>query len=344
MVVDFFGGTYMIKLVVDMQGGDNSYEMSVPAVIRFLNDFPEVTIYGCGKKEPLLGLISEFPERFIFVEAPEEIPMEAGVLEVLRLKNSPIIKGLDIILNKEAMAMVSAGGTGGFLSAATLKLKTIPGIKRAALVSPFPTFVKGKQVVVLDIGANNENSALELYQFALMGRIYSQKVVGVNEPKTYLLSNGSEEGKGSPVVSETAKLLKESNFPGFCGNTEGSTALNGDCDVLVCDGFSGNVFLKSSEGMAKFFGNTIKKTFKKNIFSKLSYLGVRKSIKSLNETLSYKHLGGAMLLGINGVCVKAHGSSNSDSFYYSIRVAYYLVKENVLTLIKEGIESGLSSN
>ena len=332
----------MIKIVVDMQGGDNGYQTTVPAVKRFLQEYCDAFVYITGEESVLGNEFSEFSDRVKIIHASELIPMEAGALDVLRLRDSGIMLGLEIIKGGNAEAIVSAGSTGGFLSACTVKLKTIPGIKRAALVSPFPTFVKGKQTIVLDIGANNENSVEELAQFALMGRIYSQRIVGVESPKTYLLSNGSEDLKGSPLVKETGKYLTSSLFPGFKGNIEANNALNGEADVLVCDGFTGNVFLKSCEGILKFMSGQIKQTFKRNIFTKFGYVLCRKGVKNIDETMKYKHLGGAMLLGINGVCVKAHGNSKEEQFFHSIRIAYQLVKEKVVDLLKEGCGSELN--
>jgi glycerol-3-phosphate acyltransferase PlsX len=235
-------------------------------------------------------------------------------------------------------AVVSAGSTGGFLSAATITLKMIPGVKRAALVAPFPAQIKGKKVVILDIGANNENSPEELVQFATMGRLYSQTVYGIEEPKVYLLSNGTEEEKGAPEVKQAHKLLKESNFPGFKGNIEARNALNGQADVVVADGFTGNIFLKGSEGIAKFMGNMIKGMFKKNLWTKLGYLHVRGGVKELTETMDYKSTGGAMLLGVNGNVIKAHGNSDAYSFKHALIVAKKLSMANVVEKIKEGMK------
>ena len=170
-----------------------------------------------------------------------------------------------------------------------------------------------------------------------MGKLYSQSVYGVELPKVYLLSNGAEEGKGAPEVKEAYKLLKENKFEGFEGNIEARYALSGDADVVVADGFSGNIFLKSSEGIAKIMSGMIKKAFKKNLWAKLGYLHVRKGIKEMSETLDYKNTGGAMLLGINGNVVKAHGSSDAKSFYSALRVAKKLAEKNVVEQIRKGL-------
>lgn len=325
----------MIKIVVDAMGGDNGSSIIVEAIEKFLKDNNDVEITVAGKKEELSALEGKCR----ILDARDIVPMEAGALEVMRLKNSSMMVAIKTMKDEGLDAVVSCGSTGGFLSAATINLKMIPGVKRAALVAPFPTKIKGKYVVILDIGANNENSPEELVQFALMGKLYAESVYGVEKPKVYLLSNGAEEGKGAPEVKEAYKLLKESNFEGFSGNIEARYALNGDADVVVADGFTGNIFLKSSEGIAKIMSGMIKAAFKKNLWSKLGYLHVRKGMKEMTETLDYKNTGGAMLLGINGNVVKAHGSSDANAFYHALRVAKKLAEKDIVNCIKKGLEN-----
>jgi glycerol-3-phosphate acyltransferase PlsX len=307
----------MKKIIVDAMGGDNGSSIVCEAVIDFLNENKDVEVCVVGRKEELTSL----ENKCRVIDARDIVPMEAGALQVLRLKNSSMMVAIKTMKEEGYDAVVSAGSTGGFLSAATITLKMIPGVKRAALVAPFPAQIKGKKVVILDIGANNENSPEELVQFATMGRLYSQTVYGIEEPKVYLLSNGTEEEKGAPEVKQAHKLLKESNFPGFKGNIEARNALNGQADVVVADGFTGNIFLKGSEGIAKFMGNMIKGMFKKNLWTKLGYLHVRGGVKELTETMDYKSTGGAMLLGVNGNVIKAHGNSDAYSFKHALIVA-----------------------
>ena len=325
----------MVKIVVDAMGGDNGSSIVVEAVEKFLKDNPDVEITLAGKKEEL----SVLEGKCRILDASDIVPMEAGALEVMRLKNSSMMVAIKTMKDENLDAVVSCGSTGGFLSAATINLKMIPGVKRAALVAPFPTKIKGKKVVILDIGANNENSPEELVQFALMGKLYAQSVYGIEKPKTYLLSNGTEEGKGAPEVKGAFKLLTESKFEGFSGNIEARNALSGEADVVVADGFTGNIFLKSSEGMAKIMSGMIKAAFKKNLWSKLGYLHVKKGMDEMSETLDYKTTGGAMLLGINANVVKAHGSSDAWAFYNALRVAKKLAEQDVVNLIKKGIEN-----
>ena len=322
-----------MKIAVDAMGGDNGSKPIVEAIKEFKKENQDVEIVVFGKEEELFELSSIAK----IVNAPEVVPMEAGALEVLRMKNSSMCKAISTMKEENYDAVVSCGSTGGFLSAATLILKTIPGVKRSALVTAFPTKIKGKKVVVLDVGASNDNSAEELRQFAYMGKAYNEALFNTKEPKTYLLSNGAEEHKGSPLVKEAHKLLKEENFPGFMGNMEARDVLNGDADIIVADGFSGNVLLKGMEGVAKMFGNMIKSAFKQNLWTKLGYLHVRKGFKNISETMDYKSTGGAMLLGINGVVVKAHGNSDAFSFYSALKVAKSMVSYDVVNKIKESL-------
>ena len=325
-----------MRIAVDAMGGDNGSKPIIEAIKEFKKENQDVEIVVFGKEEELFELSSIAK----IVNAPEVVPMEAGALEVLRMKNSSMCKAISTMKEENYDAVVSCGSTGGFLSAATLILKTIPGVKRSALVTAFPTKIKGKKVVVLDVGASNDNSPEELRQFAYMGKAYNEALFNTKEPKTYLLSNGSEEHKGSPLVKETHKLLKEENFPGFMGNMEARDVLNGDADILVADGFSGNVLLKGMEGVAKMMSSMIKNNFKKNLWTKLGYLHVRKGFKDMSETMDYKSTGGAMLLGINGVVVKAHGNSDAYSFFNALRVAKLMVSYDVVNKIKEALNNG----
>ena len=324
-----------MKIVVDAMGGDLGSSVIVEAIKQFLLVHPDIQITAVGKKEELSALL----DRCEIIDARDIVPMEAGALEVMRMKDSSMYKAVNLLKDGDYDAVVSCGSTGGFLSTATLLLKTIPGVKRAALVSPFPTAIKGKKVVVLDIGASNENSSEELLQFGLMGKLYSENVLNVKEPKTYLLSNGSEPLKGSPVGKEAYKLFTESHFVGFKGNIEARNALNGEADVIVTDGYTGNIFLKGLEGVAKMMGGLISNAFKRNLWSKIGYLHVRKGIKEMKDTMDYKSTGGAMLLGINGVVVKAHGSSDSYSFKCALEVAFKLANSDIVSKIKEGLKS-----
>ena len=322
----------MSRIIVDTLGGDNGSAPIIQAIKSFLKNNCGVSIIAVGNQEelaPLKGLCE-------IVHAPDIVPMEAGALEVMRMKNSSMYVANMLMKEKKGDAVISCGSTGGLLSSATLLLKTAPNVRRAAFVAPFPTRIKGKKVVILDIGASVENTPDELVQFAFMGSLYSKYILGVENPKYFLLSNGTEPSKGSTNGKLAYKLLKDK--PNFGGNIEARNALSGEADVIVCDGYSGNIFLKSSEGMAKMMSSMIKAAFKKNLWTKLGYLHVKGGMDEMSETMDYKSTGGAMLLGINGVVVKAHGNADEYSFGCALKVAKSLVDSHIIDKISEGLK------
>jgi glycerol-3-phosphate acyltransferase PlsX len=234
--------------------------------------------------------------------------------------------------------VVSAGSTGAFLSASTLMLKKIPGVIRPALVVSFPNLGKGGFCSILDVGASNANTPEEMAQFAVMGSLYESIVNGVSNPSVKLLSNGSEEGKGSPEGKAAYELLKGSKKVNFQGNIEGNKILTGEADVIVTDGYSGNVLLKSTEGAAKAMGGLLKQAFKRNFASKIGYLLTKKGLGPMKNSLDPKKTGGSLLLGVNGVVVKAHGNSDSEAFMHAIEVAYRLATAQIVSKIAEGLK------
>lgn len=326
----------MIRLVIDTMGSDKGSPAAVEGIQRFLKDHEDVEIYAVGRKEELVALES-LPQVKI-IDARDVVPMEAGALDVMRMKNSSMMVGLQYMKDQHLDGIVSCGSTGGFLSAATIKLRLMEGVERAALVSPFPTKIKGKKVTILDMGASNENTPSQLVQFAHMGKVYAESVFGIEQPKVYMLSNGAEDEKGAPEVKEAHKMLREQNFPGFCGNIEARYALDGEADVIVTGGFAGNIFLKATEGVAKMMSGMMKKAFKRNFFSKLGYLLCKKGIDEMAETMNYKNTGGAMLLGVNGVVVKGHGSNDGYSFSCAIDVAYRMAKSDMVNKLRQGLQ------
>ena len=328
----------MKTIVVDMMGSDQGTAATIEGVKLFLKRNDDVKLILVGNPEELAPLqaVGEI------VASSEIVPMEAGAMEVIRMKKSSMLVAINTMIERNADAIVSAGSTGGFLSAATLKLKLIEGVERAALMSPFPTAIRGKKAVVLDIGANNENNPTQIVQFAKMGSIFARKIYGLELPKVYLLSNGSEEKKGSPELKEAHQLLKAEAYPGFMGNVEAREALNGVADVIVSGGFAGNIFLKGCEGIFVLMNNLIKTAFKRNIFTKIGYLLSKGGFDDLKTSLNYKTYGGAMLLGVNGVVVKAHGSSDGFSFSYALEVALKMARADVVNLIKEGLNDATS--
>lgn len=324
----------MVKIVVDMMGGDLGVKENVEGVLLFLAKHQDVDLYAVGQKEHLFKL----NDLATIIDAKDVLKMDASVMDAVRSKNSSLHVAINHCLEIEGDAVVSSGSTGAYLGLSSLKFKNLESILRPALVSPFPTRIKNKQVVILDIGANNENNAQHLVQFALMGKLYAQHVLKIEKPKIYLLSNGSEEDKGSPESKEAFKILKETEQC-FQGNVEAREALDGNADVVVTDGFTGNVFLKGTEGVAKLISGFIKDAFQRNLFSKVGYLFSKKGFDDFKETMNYKNYGGAMLLGLKKVAVKAHGSSDALAFSKALEVAYCLGKAQVPTLLEESLKS-----
>ena len=323
----------MIRLAIDMMGGDLGSQATLEGVRIFQRKHPgEIEFLLVGRKEELIGA-----EDCQVIDARDIVPVEAGVLDSLSMKESSMYKAVELVKEKKADGVISSGGTGAFLADATVMLRNIPGVTRACLVAPFPTKVKGKRVVVLDVGANNENSGAEISQFASMGSLYCQAVYGIKEPRVFVLANGSEADKGSPESKEAFKLLNENKRINFKGNIEARDIFSGEADVVATDGYSGNILLKGSEGTALLISQMIKKSFERNIFSKIGYLLSRKGFKEMSEIMGNESVGGALLLGVNGVVVKAHGNSDGESFYHAIEVAYALAKNNIVERIKEGL-------
>ena len=320
----------MVKIAVDVMGMDKGSKVAVDAILHFLDLYKDVELTVFGKEEELALLNGKCN----IVNCDEVMGMEDGALAILRKKETSMIKAVEYAKNEGVDGVVSGGSTGAFLTASTINLKLIEGIQRAALVSPFPT-VKDKNVIVLDIGANSENTPAHLLEFAKMGKIFAKAFNNLENPDIYLLSNGAEEKKGSDLVKEAHKLIKESNLEGFKGNIEARYALSGDADVIVCGGFDGNILLKSCEGTAKAMSQMLKEGFKKNIFTKIGYLFAKSGVDYVREKMNYKQYGGAMLVGVNKVVVKAHGSSDELCFFSALKVCYDLIKKDVVNKMKE---------
>lgn len=327
----------MARIAVDAMGSDNGSKMVVNAVKQYKMDYPETEFFVCGREEEL----QELKGYATIVDARDVMGMEDGALAVMRNRNTSMYKACELVASGMCDGVVSAGGTGAFLTCATIKLKMIEGIHRACLCQTFPT-TDGKGVVILDIGANNENQPEHLVQFAKIGEVYCKKVRNIENPNIYLLSNGAEDKKGSPLIKATNPLLRESNKH-FKGNLEARYALSGEADVLVTPGFEGNILLKSIEGTAKMVSTLLNKAFRKNIFTKIGYLFAKNGVKEMKDTMDYKKYGGAMLLGVNGAVVKAHGNSNERAFYSALNYADLMIKNDVVGKIKEEFVNGKDS-
>ena len=329
----------MVKIAIDLMGSDLGEEELSKGVIDFMNKNNDTYFYLVGKKERIEKIFScQDKTKFEIINADKVIPMEIKPLDFLRAKTSSQYIAISLVKDEKADAVLSAGSTGGLVTGASLLLKNIDGISRGGIISPFPTAKFGKATVILDIGANNTNTSEDLYGFAKMGRLYSKEILGIENPSAYLLSNGTEEGKGTQEIVEAYKMLEERKFPNFKGNAEARNILDGEHDIIITPGFNGNILLKAVEGTASMMNQMIKDAFKTNLITKIGYLFSRKGFKNMKATMDYRKYGGAIFMGVNGVVVKAHGNSNAYAFYYGIDVAYKMVKCNIIEKIRKDFE------
>ena len=311
-----------MRIIVDGMGGDNA----PLCILRGCAD--AVTEYGIevcvtGRRNILEQTMSEHDisrQGITIIDAPEVITMEDDPLSVVKdKKNSSMGVALELIKNGEGDALVSAGNSGALLAGSTLVVKRIKGIKRAALSAVLPS--KTGYVMLVDCGATIDCRPEFLNQYGLMGYVYMKKMFNILNPKVGLANNGAEECKGTDLYIEAHKQLKSNEFINFIGNVEGRGIMLGECDVVVADGFTGNLILKTCEGTSLFFLDFMKGLFSKNLLSKLSAALVMKDIKDFKKKADYKEVGGGALLGISKPVVKAHGSSDAKAIKNAIRQA-----------------------
>ena len=322
-----------MKFVIDMMGGDNGVKATISGTKEFLKRHNDVELFLVGDLKEL-ATFNEYKNVHL-IESKTVLKMDVDPLTALKDKESSLMVAIDTYLKNGCDGLISAGSTGALLSAAIFKIKRIEGITRPCLITSFPTIKKDKKFVVCDLGANNVNTKEELLQFAIMGSIYYSIIYHEEKPSVYLLSNGTEEEKGSPVGKEAYPLLKECENINFQGNIEARDPLFGNIDVLVTDGYSGNIYLKAVEGTAKAMSKMMKEAFKRNILSMIGYLFSKKGINEMKEKMDYKNVGGALLMGVNGVVIKAHGSSDTKSFLSALENGYKLVSVDIIDKFKK---------
>ena len=310
-----------MKIIIDAMGGDLAPEAPVLGALQGAKDFgAQITLVGRG--EEILQVmkkngISDLPEGVEIANADDVVDMHDDPATVLhKRKNSSMVVGLRMLAEGQGDAFISAGSTGALLTGATLLVKRVKGIRRAAMGPAMPNKAGGK-TVILDCGANAECTPEFLLQFGLVGSLYAKKCLGIENPRVGLLNIGTEDSKGTPLQKEAYGLLQEAGSRGllnFTGNVEARDVPMGAVDVVVCDGFSGNVLLKSIEGTAAFMGSLVSRMFKKNALTKVAALLCSSGIKSLKKLLDYREIGGTQFLGIRKPVIKAHGSSDAKAF------------------------------
>ncbi|SHH63647.1 phosphate:acyl-[acyl carrier protein] acyltransferase [Sporobacter termitidis DSM 10068] len=333
-----------MKIIIDAMGGDNAPDEIVKGAIEAAEAF-NIEIILTGKGEEILRSVqkmgrTELPKGIEIAHADQVIAMDEDPVTAIReKKDSSMLVGLNMLRDGLGDAMVSAGSTGALLSGATLVVKRIRGIRRAAMAPVLPVGDKG--IVLIDCGANAECTPEYLLQFAFMGSFYAEHVLKIKKPRVGLLNIGTESIKGTDLQIEAYRLLEEASKDGalnFVGNVESKGVMYGECDVLVADGYTGNILLKSIEGTASFLLREIKGVFMKNAVTKLAALLVKKHVRSLRERMDADKVGGTALLGISKPVIKAHGSSGAAALKNAVLQAMTTVDAHIAEEIQSNIE------
>jgi len=335
-----------VTLAIDAMGGDHGPTVTIPAAVEYLRLFPEDTIVLVGIPDAieaeLQALGAKSGVHLRIHPATEVVGMDESPQAALRSKKDSSMRvSINLVKNGEALACVSAGNTGALMATARYVLKTITGIDRPAIASYLPT--KKGQVCMLDLGANTDCSAEHLLQFALMGSTLATALEHKPNPSVGLLNIGSEDIKGNEVVKQAAQLLRESDL-NFYGNVEGNDIFKGVTDVVVCDGFVGNVALKTTEGLAQMLGGFLREEFDRNLFTKLSALVALPVLNAFKRRVDPRRYNGASFLGLKGIVVKSHGSADVLAFRCAIERAAEEARGGMLQHISEHIEKWHHSN
>lgn len=310
------------RIALDAMGGDHAPDEVVKGALLAVAE-SSVDIVLVGRREVLAAKLEEFgdgsAQRIEIVDAREVVEMDDAALAPIRKKRDSSIRVCaNLVKEGRAEAMVSAGHTGAAMASAYMVLGTIEGVSRPALAAILPN-AKG-HTVLLDVGANVDSKPQYLREFAVMGHYYAQMVFGIDAPRVGLLSIGEEEGKGNELTKETFRVLKETGL-NFIGNAEGRDVFNGNCDVVVCDGFTGNVVLKAGEALGEMVGRKLREAVTSSPIRKAGALILRTAFDDLKKSMDYSEYGGAPLLGVNGGCIVCHGRSNAKAIKNAIRVA-----------------------
>ena len=324
----------MIKLAIDAMSGDLGSSIVVKAIKSFLNQINDTELYVCGKQEELQE-IATLPNVHI-IDARDVIAMDDSIMTIRRKKEASMYKAVNLCKEEVCEAVVSCGSTGGFYASAMFFLKRIEGVDKCGLLSTIPT-KNGKGVCMCDMGANAENTASQLNGFAVMGSCYVEAVKGVKNPKVALLNIGSEAKKGNDMHIEAYQLLKNNPAINFVGNIEGREILEGEVDLIVTDGFSGNIALKTIEGSGKVMMEMLKEVLMSDTRSKIAAVLAKPALRILKNKMDSNQVGGAFLAGFEKPVIKAHGSSNEVAFENAMKMARTMVKEQSIEKMKAGL-------
>lgn len=317
----------MLSIAIDAMGGDFGPAPIVEGTLHALKE-REFKALLVGDVKVLKSLIPhEYLDRISFVESTDILDMHEAATNALKRKETSIYKAVDLVKDKIADAVVSMGHSGATMSLATLRIGRLKGVLRPAIATIMPTAVHGKVSLVLDVGANVDCKADHLAQFAVMGEAYVKDILKVSNPKVGLLSNGEEESKGNEITKEAFTLLKQ--LKSFVGNVEGNNIFDGSVDVIVCDGFVGNILLKTSEGVAESITKIIKQNVRRSPLAIAGAVLMRKVFTVLKKQVDYAEYGGAPLIGINGCAIIGHGKSNAKAVKNAIFQAINFSSSNI---------------
>ncbi|MCI6958306.1 MAG: phosphate acyltransferase PlsX [Oscillospiraceae bacterium] len=327
-----------MKIILDAMGGDNAPAEILKGAAAATAAWPDVEILAVGDAEKIAACVKENAiemKNIEIVNATEVIEMCDEPAKAVRAKkDSSMVVGLRMLAEGKGDAFVSAGSTGALHVGASLIVRTVKGVKRPALATVIP----GKTpFLLLDCGANVECRASMLEAFGVMGSVYMNKVMGLEQPRVALVNNGAEESKGTPTYAEAHQLLKNNKAIHFVGNIEPRDIPAGHADVVVADGFTGNVVLKLTEGLAKYFGSKLKEMFKKSLGTKVGYLLLKGGVADFKKSMDADEYGGAPLLGTRRPVIKAHGSSNARAIQNAIRQARLCVENDLCGVMAESL-------
>lgn len=327
----------MIRIAVDCMGGDHGISTTIPASLEFLKQHDDVELVLVGRRDEIEAALSKRKfsnsDRVVVHHASEVVGMDEPPAQALRnKKDSSIRVCANLVKDGVVQAFVSAGNTGALMAISRFVLKTLDGVDRPAIASSLPNS-QGRGTLVLDLGANVDCGPEHLFQFAIMGAALVTATDGIEKPSVGLLNIGEEVIKGNETAKKTAELLRNSQL-NFYGNVEGNDIFEGTTNVVVCDGFVGNVALKASEGLARMLGDSIKAEFKAGLWSKISAIVALPVLLRFKKRVDHRRYNGAALLGLNGVVIKSHGSADAHSFFYAIKRAYDSANSGLLDNIR----------
>ncbi|MEQ9107265.1 MAG: phosphate acyltransferase PlsX [Limnobacter sp.] len=327
----------MVRIAIDCMGGDHGLSVTIPACLRFLKLHPDVQLVLVGKQAEIEAALArkkalEHPQITIR-HASEVVEMDEPPAQALRnKKDSSIRVCANLVKDGLASAFVSAGNTGALMAISRFVLKTMDSIDRPAIASALPN-MKGTGTLMLDLGANVDCEPAHLFQFAVMGSAFVKNTEGIEKPTVGLLNIGEEVIKGNEVVKKASELLRASEL-NFYGNVEGNDIYKGTTDVVVCDGFVGNVALKTSEGLAQMLGDIIKAEFKRGLWPKVAAVFAAPVLLRFKKRVDHRRYNGAALLGLKGIVIKSHGSADAYAFFHAIKRAYDAANGNLLDSIR----------